>query len=243
MSDMNKIFDDKYRENFLRSADPLSLNNYLKNMERLSRKGGKYFEIYNKDMIYLLDLNDTIFQDGGNLGSLFIHSNLSESQSQNNLLTEQPHDTEVYIDRINNITKKTFSSEFESIKEILMSKSNYDDKKKAIIKFIDEITNPISIKEFNVHIVNDLSNIIAKNTVYMKDAFTYLTKLLQNNKNMISEEFMKEYSNLRSKKNMSEYQLLKEKLINDYIKQIGIRKVYVSKFVEKIINEYKKLKS
>ena len=57
MSDKNKLFDDNYRENFLRTADPLTLNDYLKNMEKLARKGGKYLEMYNKDLYYLINLS------------------------------------------------------------------------------------------------------------------------------------------------------------------------------------------
>lgn len=252
MSDTNRIFDDKYRENFLRNSDPLALNDYLKNMERLSRKGGKYLEMYNKDMIFLLELNDTVFQDGGNIGSIFSRSQTkSNTQEQTPIVTEQPCDTEVYIGRINNITNKIVQStntDLEIIKKALIDNSDYNNKKKAIIKFIDTIMHQDSvfIKEYDdirIKYIKELSNLIAKNNDYMKEAFVYLTKILQTNKNIISEEFMKDYINLRNKKILPEYELLKEKLINDYNKKLGIEKVYASKFVEKVINEYKKSKN
>lgn len=246
MSD-NRIFDDKYRENFIKTADILTLNDYLKNMQRLSRKGGKYLEMYNKDIAYMLELNDD-YQDIGNTAS-FLSNPL-------NSLTEQPVNTEVYLDRFNNITQKVVNnsksiSDLENIIDILLdNKKSYDEKKKTIYKFIDNLFNhnDIFIKEYTDTKINDtlkIANIISKNIDYMKDAFLYLTKVLQNNRNKISEEFMKDFIELRNKKqiNVKEYQLIKNKLIKEYSDKIGTERVYTSKFVEKIINAYKKAKS
>lgn len=38
MSNNNNIFNDEYRRNFLKNADYKSLNDYLKNMDKLSKK-------------------------------------------------------------------------------------------------------------------------------------------------------------------------------------------------------------
>jgi len=255
MSDNNKIFDDKYRENFLRSADPIALNDYLKNMQRLSQKGGKYLDMYNKDMIYLLDLNDTVYQDGGNLGSIFSNNNIMSQQS------ELPPNTEAYIDKLHGITQKTIIkkgivpvsvSELEIIKQTLQgSNQSKESTKKTIIQFIDIVLycDSVFMKEYDTAKINNLKElfkIITNNHEYMMEAFMYLTKILQTNKNKISEELMKEYIELRKKKpniNPHEYKYFKDKLTNDYINKIGTEKVYASKFVEKIINAYKRSKN
>ena len=249
MSDNNKIFDDNYRENFIRSADPIALNDYLKNMERLSRKGGKYLDMYNKDLIYLLDLNDTVYQDGGNLGTLF--SQASERPISN---TEQ-YNTEAYLGKIHNITQhvKPKPSELETLKDILIIDLPYDNnKKKALYRFIDIImtnNNDIFISneysQEKIKYLKDLSKLISNNNEYMQESFLYLTKLLQNKeiKNKLSEVFMKEYIEIRQKKNniqRNDYKLLKDKFISGYINKLGQDKIYASKFVEKIINSYKK---
>jgi hypothetical protein len=104
------------------------------------------------------------------------------------------------------------------------------------------------MKEYDTAKINNLKElfkIIVNNHEYMMEAFMYLTKILQTNKNKISEEFMKEYIELRKKKpniDPQQYKLLKDKLTNEYINRIGTEKVYASKFVEKIINAYKKIK-
>ena len=259
MSD-NRIFDDKYRENFIKTADILTLNEYLKNMQRLSRKGGIYLEMYNKDISYMLDINDSEFQDAGNTSSVL-------SKPSTDIVTEQPANTEVYLDRFNNITQRVVAnttqrvintnkpiiskkSELENLKDILLdNKQSYNHKKKAVTDFIDNLfdQNAVFLKEYDaIKIQNtlDISNIIAKNIDLMKDAFLYLTKILQNNRNKVSEEFMKDYIELRNKKllNIKDYQIIKNKLITDYTNKIGSEKLYTSKFVEKIINAYKKAK-
>lgn len=256
MSDNNKIFDDKYRENFLRSADPIALNDYLKNMQRLSQKGGKYLDMYSKDMIYLLDLNDTVYQDGGNLGSIFAFN-----QPTNNTMSELPPNTEAYINKLHGITQKTIIkqsivpvSELEIIKQTLQCSNqglNQDSKKKTIIQFIDIVLycDSVFMKEYDTVKINNLKElfkIITNNHEYLMESFMYLTKILQTNKNKISEELMKEYIELRKKKpniNPHEYKYFKDKLTNDYINKIGTEKVYASKFVEKIINAYKRSKN
>ncbi len=238
MSD-NRIFDDTYRETFIKNSDPLTLNNYLKNMQSLSKKGGKYLEMYNKDLMFVLDLNDD-FQDGGNMASC---------------LSEKPCDTEVYIDRFNSITQKTVinpKSELDNIKDTLLNnKISYENRKKAVIVFIDSLFNhnPVFMKEYNGEKISNIlaiSNIISKNIEYMKDGFIYLTKVLQTSRNKISEEFMKEYMELRNKKIIKDiskdYHHIKNKLIKEYSDKVGTEKVYTSKFVEKIINAYKKAK-
>jgi len=275
MSNNDKIFDDQYRENFMKVADPLSLNEYLKNMQKLSkRKGGKFLEIYNKDMAYILNLNDTVYQDGGNLGILF--PGLTMSSQSGGVVTStatEVCDTEAYIGKINNITKNSYCNiitqktnncdntcesrfnELETIKKVLQPdcRGLTQNHIKAIQKFIDIImccgTTFASNDYETLRTIyfKDLSKIITKNNGYLKEAFSYLSKILQNEKNKLSEAFMRDYMELRIKKvsmPRPTYKAAKEKLISDYITKLGeggFAKVYASKLVEKVIHAYKQM--
>jgi hypothetical protein len=274
MSNNNRIFDDKYRENFMRAADPISLNSYLKNMNKLAkRKGGKFMEIYNKDLTFLVGLNDTMYQDGGDLSTLF--SQLPKKQiapRYDNQMTEVC-DTEAYIGRINNITKNSYCTlttqdtgicdntcetrfqELETIKKVLNPdcRSMNLNHIKAIRKFIDiviccgDVFTKTEYEPLRTIYFKDLSKVVTKNDGYLREAFSYLTKILQNEKNKLSEEFMRDYSTLRKAKSSTpraQHKANKEKLIGNYITKLGpegFQKVYSSKLVEKVINSYKKM--
>ncbi|AYV76945.1 MAG: hypothetical protein Barrevirus5_4 [Barrevirus sp.] len=248
MSDNNKIFDDTYRQNFIANTDPIKLNDYLKNMERLSRKNNKYLEMYNKDIFFLVELNDQMSQNES--------TSLNLLPGYNNMMTEQECATDVYIGRFNNITQATITTvpkvpkaenELETIKNTLANPLDTltENKKKAISRFIDIIMycESVFIKEYDItkiEYINTLTKLIANTNSYMKEAFIYLTKILQTNKNKVSEEFMKSYIDLRTKKKLSDYKSLKKKLLTDYLNKLGQEKLYASKFVEKIIDRYKR---
>lgn len=109
MSNQNNMFNKDVRRKFLSKADPDSLNEYLKHLEKLSLKGGKYLEIYNEDMWYLSDIIDSsyddIFQKGGNIFNMFTGNKINNKKAEKQQLTEN-YDTEARIDRINNIVKR-----------------------------------------------------------------------------------------------------------------------------------------
>ena len=275
MSDNNRIFDDMYRENFMKTADPMSLNEYIKNMSKLAqRKGGRFMEIYNKDLDYLVNINDTQYQDGGDLSTLFsqIPKKQQVNEQHNNTMTEVC-DTEAYIGRINNLTKNSYCNittqntgicdntcdarfqELETIKRVLNPdcKAMNLNHVKAIRKFIDIIMCCGDLFASNEYeplrtiYFKDLSKVITKNDAYVKEAFSYLTKILQNEKNKLSEAFMQDYAALRKAKPTTpraQHKANKERLIGDYINRLGpegFQKVYSSKLVEKVINSYKKM--
>jgi len=103
----DKLFDDNIRRKMISTMDFKTLNEYLKNMDRMAkRKGGKYLEIYNKDLEYTMTLTDTEYQDGGNLFSLSgiqnnnITNNDSSDEEKQTTMTEQVCDTEAYVQRI-----------------------------------------------------------------------------------------------------------------------------------------------
>lgn len=272
MSNNNNIFDDNYRQTFIRNSDHKSLNSYLKTMEKLAKKGGKYKDIYDKDLDYILTLNDTYYQDGGDLLGL-----LTEKQNTDNRqMTEQPVcDTEGYVKRINNLTNNTFCSlttqqtqvcdnrcvarlqELETIKKVLYAEKDCiktnGDWIKAIRKFIDivlccgEVFARPENETFRIVYFKDLSKLITSNKKFLQEAFNYLGKILQNEKNKISEEFMRKYSDMRSKKGSmtkEQYNTQKQSLMREYVTKLeprGFEMVYSSKLVEKVLNAYKNL--
>lgn len=272
MSNNNMIFDDNYRRTFIKNADHKSLNSYLKNMEKLSMKGGKFKEIYDKDLEYILDLNDKYYQDGGDLLGL-----LTEKHTQDNRqMTEQPVcDTEGYLKRINNLTQNTYCSlttqqtklcdnrcvarlqELEMIKKVLYSDKDCiqtnNEWKTAIRKFIDivlccgETFAKPENETFRFIYFRDLSKLITSNKKFLQEAFYYLGRVLQNERNKVSDEFMRKYSEMRLKKQTmtkDQYNIMKQNLMREYIIKLdpkGFEMVYTSKLVEKVLNSYKNM--
>lgn len=238
----NNIFDDNYRKKFIDTADYKSLNDYLKYMERLSKKGGKYLEIYNKDMDYLLNMD--INQPGNNVFNVFMCRGSNNSTIKDNTMSEQSCDTEGYVNRITNICSNKFN-ELQSIKQNLGNINT--DFSKYIKRFIDitlSINNQFDQSDYSqlaTHL-NELIKITTHDDKYLREAFMYLGKALNTNKDKLSDEFMKKCAELRSKKQIigkTQYRLTKEKLVNDYVIKIGFQSVYISKLVEKVINMYK----
>lgn len=267
----NNIFNDEYRRNFLKGADYKLLNEYLKNMDRLSKKGGQYLDMYNKDIEFMLTLNDMQPQNGGGIFSLL----MKQEPSKNLMSEQQVCNTEAYIGKINNITKNSYCSlttqqtnncnntcesrfeELNLIKQALTNdascKSYNKDWMVAIRKFVDimlccgTLFSKDEYEPLRTIYFKDLTKIITRNPKFLKETYVYLGKLLQNERAKLSEEFMKKYSELRKKKQTlsnQQYKDEKEKLIKSYIENLGptgFQTVYASKFVEKVINSYKNL--
>lgn len=270
----NNIFDDAFRKNFLKMADYGTLNEYLKNMEKLSKKGGRYMEMYNSDLEYLLHLNDNYFQDGGNFFGLITGQNNDSKR----IMSEQPVcDTEGYIRKINNLAENSYCAfitqktakcnnscesrleEMNLIKQVLKNESTCQktgkDWEMALRKFIDiiiccgELFSKDEYEVFRKVYFKEISKLIVTNPKFLLETYNYLNKVLKNEKNKISEEFMKKYSELRKRKkseqiSQQEYKKIKDELIKEYILKggpDGFSIVYTSKIAEKIINSYKNL--
>ena len=238
----DKLFDDNIRRKMISTMDFKTLNEYLKNMDRMAkRKGGKYLEIYNKDLEYTMTLTDTEYQDGGNLFSLSgiqnnnITNNDSSDEEKQTTMTEQVCDTEAYVQRINNIINKTPQKETEL--NLIKTKITKNNDKNCIYRFIDivkSIDNSLTQNEYNL--IKELTKIITNDKILIKDAFDYMGKAL--GKTDVSQEFIQKLSELRSNKTkMSKQQYNNEKdiLIKNYIKKSGFKNVCISKLVEKII--------
>ena len=241
----NNIFNDNYRRKFLQNADCNALNDYLKNMERLSKKGGHYLEIYNKDLDFLLELNDNTYQDSGNIFNLLSEKPPTDDNKDPNkiTMTEQVCDTEGYIKRIDNIVNNNPQkvNELKAVKQQLLANYSNNNSSSTIKIFIDMIKNcdnSITQEEFNM--INQIIKILISNKFYVKESFVYMGKVLDKNK--VSEEFIKKIAELRNTKNTknkSQYNTEKDNLFRDYIKKSGFSVICTSKLVEKIINAYK----
>ena len=104
MSKQNNIFNTEHRRKFIKNTTINTLNEYLKNLQKLSLKGGKYLDIYNEDINFLMDNDDVIeniFQKGGNIFDMLVGNKKGESKkSEINV-----GDTEVFVKNINNLTR------------------------------------------------------------------------------------------------------------------------------------------
>lgn len=266
----HNIFDERYRKNFLKIADYKTLNEYLKNMEKLSKKGPKYLAMYNADLEYMLGINDNYFQDGGNIFNLLT----GRSDVSKRLLTEQPVcDTEGYITKINSLAQNSYCTfvtqqtkkcdnrcesrleEMKLIQQVLKTEltcqKTGNDWQLAIKKFIDiiiccgDLFSKDEYEIFRTIYFKEISKLIVENSKYLIEAYNYLSKILKNERNKISEEFIKKYSELKKNKKQhssQEYKDKKDKLIKEYIEKNGrdgFSIVYTSTIVEKILNSYK----
>lgn len=238
----DKLFDDNARRKLISTMDFKELNDYLKNMDRLAKKkGGKFLEIYNKDLEYTMTLTDTEYQDGGNLFSLSgiqnsnTNDNDSSDEEKHSTMTEQVCDTEAYVQRINNIINKAPQKDTEL--NIIKTKLTKNKDKDCIYRFIDiikSIDNSITQNEYNL--IKELTKIIINDKMLIKDAFDYMGKAL--GKTDVSQEFIQKLAELRSKKpKMTKQQYNNEKdiLVKTNIKKSGFKTVCLSKLVEKII--------
>lgn len=259
MSDKSfDIFDDNARRKLISTMDFKTLNDYLKNMDRIAkRKGGKYLEMYNKDLGYVMSLNDTDYQDGGDLLNLFPKQNdddidddddddlkVNIKENENDItMTEQVLDTEAYVQRITNIINKTPQKETELA--MIKTKLTKNNDKNCVYRFIDivkTVDNSLTQNEYNA--IKELTKLIIHDNILLKTAFEYMGKTL--NQANVSQEFVKKLAELRlikHKMTKQQYNNEKDLLIKYYIKKNGFNNVCQSKLVEKIIYICRKNKS
>jgi hypothetical protein len=267
----NNIFNTEYRRGFIKSTDINKLNVYFKNLQKLSLKGGKYLEIYNDDIEFMNQLDEDVIQIGGNLLDRFF---LKKEEACGKPQKNQPIcDTETYLTRLNNITQNSYCSivtqqnnicdnrcknrfqEIELIYNVLSDRNTCNknnDWIKAIRKYIDiliccsdEYSKP-EYESFRTVYLKGIASVILETPIFLKEAYNYLCKILNNEKNKISEDFMREYRGLRKLKmqiHPKEYNDKKTELIKKYIQKLGpngVGIVYASKVSEKIAELYRK---
>lgn len=252
----NNIFNKDYRRNFIKNSDNITLNEYLKNIEKLSKKGGKYLDIYNEDLTYLGELSDAmeddIFKRKGNIfDMIFGNSNLNinEEESEEDIDNSPPCNTEAFVNKINKITQKDFNkpkideetNELNKIKYFLENNQfNNSEWINIINRYIEILLN--HTKENKQ--LNTIFKQILQNPKYLKQAYYQTMKILNSDKDKkISMEFIKYYRDLRKNKDTmdkNKYKTIKERLINEQIKKLGPNAnilINKSKLVEKIIEQ------
>ena len=262
------VYNFEYRKNFMRNADVNSLNEYLKYMEKLSKKGDKYLTLYNEDIDFLVNSSS---QSGGNILDILLGQKTAKSNIDP--VASEVCNTEGIFNKLNNITGNSFCSlttqqtkkcdnrcesrldEVNLIRNVLNKENTHPNSTmdwiSAIRKFSDIVLccgNVFSKNEYELFrtvYFKDILKIISHNPKFTREAFNYLGKILRNEKNKLSDEFMKRYSELRSIKNKftpQQYKNEKANLINYYISKYGdkgFETIYSSKMVEKIIHSFK----
>jgi hypothetical protein len=231
-------------------------------MEQLSKKGGKYLQIYNEDIEWITN-NDTV-EPGSSFYKLFGGATQALTTE-----TERVCDTVGYMDRIQNITTNTVCAsyfnkstetcnntcankleELELIEDTLQKDKLYGSKnndwQKAINKFIEliiccgrEITSEPHLL-FNSMSYTMISDMIVSTEKYLDLAYNILGKILKK-ESTIDLKLIRKFNNLRylKQKNPAKYSEDKIKLINDELTDRNDRDrntIFVSKIVEKIIN-------
>jgi len=252
----NNIYDDNYRKNFLKKADFKALNDYLKNLEKLAhKKGGRYLDMYNKDLEFLVVMNDKIYQDNeeNHTNLLFGGSSVLYTMTEQGIC-----DTEGYLNKIHNITQNLTSinkfNELESIKKILINETTSplnvpnNDWINAIQRFMDILFSYNKLftadehEPFKILYLKEITKLIVDNKKFVKEALVYFDKLIKTDKHKISKELITKISELRNKKNnitKDEYTIEKENLIQNAIKKFNYEITYPSQFLEKIMSSYK----
>lgn len=253
----SKIFDNNYRITFIQNADFKTLNEYLKNMERLSKKGGKFLELYNKDVEYLL--NHDIFDSGPDALNLFFATDSEVAIG----------DTETNIQHINKITQNTINKNAPTntkIKNNIVQKLNELNKIEICIRDEYDQYNDQSIKNSVRNFINIImscslmvsdgeskqnlmyyfkiiTSLIKDNKIAIEEGYKYFSGILKKNNSKIIIDFIKKSKVLRNDKNKIPYQQYKKQkndLIQDSISLYGIDNILTSILFNKIYTEHKK---
>lgn len=236
----SKIYDDNYRRKFLDTASIIELNKYIKNIEALAKKkGGIYLEMYNKDMEYLTNFDDDISTPNIQSNCLGLFMKCDESEN-NNLLTEVCN-TEAYVNNIEDICEAKFT-ELENLGNIILKPQKIKDKKlltNSIQQYIDIVCTCDSFEQKDrpklCRIFRKIGNGIIQERELTILSYKYFGELLKANKCHVSEEFIKEYSDTRSKNNITKVD--KDNIVQEYIKTKGFQVICTSRLIESVINK------
>lgn len=256
----DKLFDNNYRRLFIKNADFNTLNKYLKNMEKLSKKGGKYLEMYNTDIDYLL--NNDIFESEPTSLNLFFDNNYSEmsvcgTEANINMIHKMADNViskKISQQNMNNIFVKQINilEELHKIEQCLnIDNINNDSEhcrrtiKNAVRALIDIVMT--SHNEYDQKVLEQyfkiLSSLLKDNKVSIIEGYRYFGQKIKGKNNVIVVQFLKDLGNLKSKKeNMDHYVYKQEKynLIHNSYSTYGMENVLTSLLFNTIYSTYKK---
>jgi hypothetical protein len=236
-----RLFDNNYRREFIKNADFKILNEYLKGMEKLSKKGGKYLEIYNADIEYLLDDNifppDTMSLDlffGNNSNNVFNHTEISMCDTETNIN---------HINKIIDIRQKNYFDELNKIHDDLRNDTNI---KHTIKNFIDivvlcSLINSLDESQIYEYFKN-ITSLIKDNKTAIYEGYKYFDIVLKRHRKKIILDFIKKISTLKNNKNNNiNYKLEKDILIQNSSDIYGFESIMTTILFNKIYNSYKKM--
>ena len=250
----NNIFNKEYRRNFIKNSDNLTLNEYLKNLEKISKKGGKYLEIYNEDLSYLTQISDEMESEifnkkKGNIFSMVFGQNYEKVDIEEQD-SDSPCNTEAFVNKIHKITQKTMVPRIDNeLNDIKISLETNQFRNSDWINNINKFVQLIFIKIPQELQIKNILKIIKNDPKYTKQAYHQLMSILNSGKDKekISIDFLKYYRELRKNKEkmgQQKYQIIKEKLTSDQLKKSGKDAETIiqrSKIVEKIFEFTSKL--
>lgn len=236
------IYDDNYRKKFLTTANNKALNDYLKNMEKLSKKGGKHLDMYNKDMAFLMQLWGLLDDDNDmcDEGMIQVFGKPREIETNEPILTEMCCDTEMCINNVDNICKGTFD-DLERIGDMLIRKNNKGTGVSNYVReFIDIVCESDKFEKKNRDQVcrwfRKIGGVIVGNNVLNAEAYKYLNIVLGRKKYILSDEFMKKYAEMRSK---GVSKVVRTNFVNECFEKTGFQIICFSRFIEGVVNSYK----
>ncbi len=250
MDQSDKIYNSTERRKFLETSDIVSLNKYLKQMEKLSKKNDKYKKIYDEDIMFL---SEQTFTDYQNKCSVYYMMTGKRINGDNFPATESEIcNTEAIIDKVNNVVSQVISKkdlvECDTPKNDLnfilgaLTNRNMEtnDWVKSIRKFVDNVVFSPNDSE----IYKKIMKAIASDPQFIAEAFDYLSGVIKNNKQKISMRLINGYTALRNKKKTLpkiEYTKMKNNMFSQSA-NANFSIAFVSRFVEKIAYLFNKCK-
>lgn len=237
-----RLFDNNYRKMFIKNADFKTLNEYLKGMEKLSKKGGKYLEIYNADIEFLLD--DDIFPTDTISLNIFFGN-----QSTNNFSHTETSicDTETNIKYINKIIDNPTVQNHSNVLNKIEYDLRHDKNIKYIIKkFMDIVVSCSSITSLNEQQLQEyfknITSLVKDNKTAIYEGYKYFDVVLKKHKKKIIIDFIKQISVLKNNKNNNlNYKLEKDILIQNSCDIYGFESIMTTILFNKIYNAYKQM--
>lgn len=240
----NNIDDINSRRNFIKNASHKQLNDYLKMLEKLSKKGGKYLEIYNADIQFILDMSDNEIASGSSLLGNF---------TRNPTDSEVPLNTVMCLNKINNMTQSAQHKWDNEIVRLNTIKSaiNSDKSIDGINNFVGFIFEMGSNKNgiFNSDIYKDIEEAyfkpiiteIIKSRTRISHIYKIFSKLDKAHSQYVDNNFVVKYTKFKATKTTDpNYKENKQKFnkLNDQM--LGTFSFFVSCLVGKILINYKR---
>ncbi len=239
-----RLFDNKYRKKFIKNAGFNELNEYLKGMEKLSKKGGKYLEIYNEDIAYLLD--ESIFPTNTNSLNIFCGNKSNRSTNTESEMC----DTETNIKHINkiigNVPQINYFDELNKIEDNIRNDQHIKNTLKNFIDIVISCSSLNDISEYQIeNFFKTITSLIKDNKTAIYEGYKYFNTILKNHKKKIIVDFIKKMCVLKDKKKNDptylNYKIEKEILIQNYCDIYGFESIMATILFNKIYNAYNKM--